>query len=191
MGKKRRPFDGVGNVLLSKADIAFWRELDAQSDRGFTIVACARLDETLIDLIRLFLVGAGRLNRDVEEKFFGGNSLITNFAAKTVFAFALGLISEKTYRDLQILREIRNEFAHFSESVSFDTPSVRDRCRELSWSSLIPSLRDKSGRTQYRVALKQISGEIVGKALELTPGVPAAGKALENLQRQRESRPER
>jgi DNA-binding MltR family transcriptional regulator len=108
-----------------------------------------------------------------------------------VFAFALGLISEKTYRDLQILREIRNEFAHFSESVSFDTPSVRDRCRELSWSSLIPSLRDKSGRTQYRVALKQISGEIVGKALELTPGVPAAGKALENLQRQRESRPER
>src|SRR5262245_34364234 len=45
------------------------------------------------------------------------------------------------FRDLNLIRKVRNDFAHFSESISFQTPSVKDRCHEPSWNLLSGAIR--------------------------------------------------
>jgi hypothetical protein len=40
----------------------------------------------------------------------------------------MGMISGEFYKDLQIMREIRNRFAHHAEIGSFDVPEISSRC---------------------------------------------------------------
>jgi len=45
------------------------------------------------------------------------------FSAKVDVAFALGLLSEKSRRDLHNLRKVGNEFAHNPDDIDFDIPT--------------------------------------------------------------------
>src|SRR5262249_25604196 len=54
-----------------------------------------------------------------------------SFGARTKLVYALGLIGATARRDLDLVRRIRNEFAHLSDAHRFSDPSVRDRCREF------------------------------------------------------------
>ena len=66
----------------------------------------------------------------------GFNAPIGTFSARILAAFALGIISEREYRECSTLRKIRNQFAH-SLTVSFETQSVADMCKNLTFA--IPS----------------------------------------------------
>ena len=57
----------------------------------------------------------------------GFNAPFGTFSAKIVGALALGLINEDEHHDLEIIRGIRNEFAHKIE-VSFENQSFKSRC---------------------------------------------------------------
>jgi len=46
----------------------------------------------------------------------------------------LGKISKVTRRDLDLLRSIRNKFAHHPSVVSFNDESVANKCKELNFS---------------------------------------------------------
>jgi len=62
----------------------------------------------------------------------GFNAPIGKFSTRILLAFGLGLISEREYRELEVIRKIRNEFAH-SIDITFNHPSVSSRCKLLSW----------------------------------------------------------
>jgi hypothetical protein len=47
-------------------------------------------------------------------------------------AFLLGLIDDSERKRLALVAKIRNEFAHLAQDMSFSSPRVADRCRELS-----------------------------------------------------------
>lgn len=47
-------------------------------------------------------------------------------------AFLLGLIDDSERRRLALVAKIRNEFAHLVQDMSFCSPRVADRCREIS-----------------------------------------------------------
>jgi hypothetical protein len=40
----------------------------------------------------------------------------------------MGMISEELFRNFNIMREIRNRFAHDTEISSFEISEIRDRC---------------------------------------------------------------
>ena len=65
----------------------------------------------------------------------GGNGPLATFSAKCRIAFALGVFGEKTNRDLQRIRTIRNAFAHPPRPIDFATAEIRRQCETLEAAS--------------------------------------------------------
>lgn len=128
---KSNPFSKLGQVTR------FRRTLDAETDRGCALMAGAYLDEQLKKLIAKNLVS----NKKVQEKVFDVNGPLGTFSSRIDFAFLLGLIGSRARGDLHLIRRIRNDFGHTSRPMSFQEPSIADRCKELyhdASSSAIP-----------------------------------------------------
>lgn len=104
------------------------REFDGASDRAAAIVAGAFLDELLQELLREFFV---EQPEQVNKKLFEGTGPLATFSSKIEIAFRVGLVSEGEHRSLHTIRGVRNEFAHVLGDVSFETQSIRDRCRNI------------------------------------------------------------
>lgn len=111
----------------AKRFTAFRKALTAESDRGCALFAAAYLDKSLSDLICVSLVE----NKKIEEDLFKSQGPLSTFSARIKFAYYLGKISPSERRDLDVIRAIRNDFAHHAEEMTFDTQSVRDRCTNL------------------------------------------------------------
>lgn len=110
--------------------VAFRHALSKESDRGCALFAAAFLDKALSDLLYLSLVADKRIEKDL----FEGTAPLSSFSARIKLAFYLGKISKECRADLDIIRGIRNEFAHHAELISFDDQSIADRCRNFQFS---------------------------------------------------------
>lgn len=117
-------------ATMQAAFVDFRRELSRETDRGCALFAAAYLDQALSDLLFLSLVE----HRNVESDLFEGTAPLATFSARIKMAFYLGKISASCRRDLDLIRKIRNDFAHHAKSLSFDSPAVADRCRSLEYS---------------------------------------------------------
>lgn len=82
----------------------------SSSDRSCVIVAAAYIDELLGYLFRFFLTSPSSEKEDKE--LFSGYGPLSSFSSKIVLSYRLGLISDYEYKALQIIRKIRNSFAH-------------------------------------------------------------------------------
>jgi hypothetical protein len=109
---------------------AFRKVLTAESDRGCALFAAAYLDASLSDLLYVSLV----CDKSIENELFKGTAPLATFSSRITMAYYLGLISPACRRELDIIRAVRNGFAHNLDVISFTTPSVRDRCRSLAFS---------------------------------------------------------
>lgn len=110
------------------------RLLSRESDRGCVLVGGAMLDEILSSLLRGFFVR----DSGATETLLGPNGALSTFSSRINLCRALGLITEPVFRDLERIRTIRNQAAHFDRrsergfDFSFDDVSVADRCRALA-----------------------------------------------------------
>lgn len=80
------------------------------SDRSCVIVAAAYIDELLGYIFKLFLSSPSSEKEDKE--LFSVYGPLSTFSSKIVLSYRLGLISNYEYKTLQIIRKIRNSFAH-------------------------------------------------------------------------------
>jgi mannitol operon repressor len=64
------------------------------------------------------------------------NAPLGSFSARIAAAHTMGLISDREKAECDLIRKVRNEFAH-KVKMSFDNPRVRDLCSGLSYS--VPS----------------------------------------------------
>lgn len=108
----------------------FRSALTKETDRGCALFAVAYLDKALSDL----LFCAFAYDKKIETGLFGGTAPLANFSSRIKLAFYLGKISKAERRDLDILRKIRNDFAHKAEQIDFETPQISNRCGELYFS---------------------------------------------------------
>ena len=83
---------------------------NSSSDRSCVIVAAAYIDELLGYLFRFFLTSPSSENED--KGLFSGYGPLSSFSSKIVLSYRLGLISNSEYKTLQVIRKIRNSFAH-------------------------------------------------------------------------------
>jgi mannitol operon repressor len=104
----------------------FLHVLGSETDRGLALVCAAIADDLLGKCIRAFLLD----RRETDQLFKGLNAPLRDFAARSVAAFALGLLSEEEYRECEIIRKVRNEFAH-NVHVAFEDQKVRGLCANL------------------------------------------------------------
>jgi mannitol operon repressor len=81
----------------------------------------------LLDILLAFFVDHSKSRRLVE----GFNSPLGTLSTRVAAAHALGLLSEREFKECEILRKIRNLFAHHVHT-SFEDQQVRDLCKCLT-----------------------------------------------------------
>jgi hypothetical protein len=74
------------------------------------------------------------------------------FSSKIRTAYMMGLISEEFFQNLEIMREIRNRFAHHTEIGSFDIQEISSRCFNFTLVDKYIS-DEKAGRHGHPAAL--------------------------------------
>lgn len=111
-------------------DFLFFGEAqNKESPRGAVLVACSYIEKLLRETIYNFLIESPdrKLLLDVS------NAPIGTFSSRIKVAYCLGLISDEERNDCNILRKIRNEFAH-NLRVSFNDKKLIDLCKKFYYS---------------------------------------------------------
>ncbi|HEX3663223.1 MAG TPA: MltR family transcriptional regulator [Acidobacteriaceae bacterium] len=112
----------------------FLQTLDAESDRGMVLTSCAMLDDALERAIERKLLA----HKAVKQLTDGFNAPLGTFSSRILAAFALGIVSEREYLEMEIHRRVRNRFAH-DVRASFEDQQVIDWCRNLVFSIPVPN----------------------------------------------------
>lgn len=107
---------------------AFCDMLSHESERGCVIVGAALLDEALEQILKIRLVPSPE-KRD--KLFNGAYAPLGSFSAKIDFAYRVGIIGLNRRSILHLIRKLRNDFAHSTLQLSFDSQQVRNRVKEL------------------------------------------------------------
>lgn len=101
-----------------------------ESDAAKVVLSFSYLTSLFERLYLLNFVNAatGRLHKEI----FEGTGPLATSSARFVIAFALGWIREDLYKDVTLLRKIRNEFAHDHTRRQISMKGVSDRVNALS-----------------------------------------------------------
>jgi len=151
----------------SKSEVELMLELtnefQNESDRAAAVLVAAYLDYLLGELI------AAKMTVEPEEVekmlYQKGNGPLGTFSARINTAYCLGLLSKDELRDLNLIRKIRNDFAHQLIGMSFDTEIIANRCRELK-SAKVSGAPDFS-RDRFSKASIRLIVEIILKIREI------------------------
>ena len=86
-----------------------------ESDRGAAVLAAGFADNTLAQYIRFRLVSTHHAN-----KIFGPMAPLGTFSGRIMIAESFGLISRPDAANLDLVRQVRNHFAHHPLETSFN-----------------------------------------------------------------------
>jgi len=121
---------------------SFFLGLREESDRALAIVSFSYIDETLKKLIMQ------QMNPDISEgpaSLFEGFGPLASGSARIKLAAALYWISPSLYQGLDLLRKIRNEFAHRPFLKRFDDEKITGYLSTLQ--STLQSAEEQVWRT--------------------------------------------
>ena len=105
----------------------FLGEFQGESDRGAALVGAALIDLRLSETLRAFMVGP-KAAADLLE---GGTAALGTFSSRIKATFALGLIDSHERSECDLIRKVRNEFAHQPHGITFDDPKISGPCDRL------------------------------------------------------------
>jgi DNA-binding MltR family transcriptional regulator len=125
---RRRPVAETHPHLVGFMD--FLDDFNRETERGAALAAAAMIDDQLGKIIEAFLVP----NKGSYALLAGFNAPLGSFSARTAAVYGLGLVSEVEYRECELIRKVRNEFAHHIK-VSFEAEKVAGLCRQLKMSA--------------------------------------------------------
>ncbi|TDP17953.1 hypothetical protein [Halanaerobium congolense] len=131
-----------------------------ETDRGVALMAAAYLENSIEDLLNKYFI------KDISSKEdpFNKYGFLLSFSSKIDLAYMLGLISNKTKRELNWIREMRNKFAHSADFIDFKKQSFADKCNNLNDYERSEEL---SPRDIFINAVFRLSGIIYKTTLDL------------------------
>ena len=102
--------------------------LAKETHRGCALTASSWLELTLKNLIESKFV-----NEDIKkDSIFSAHAPLSTFSGNIKVAYCFGFIDEIEYRTLDVVRKIRNKFAHSHDlDLSFDSDVISSRCDHL------------------------------------------------------------
>lgn len=106
---------------------AFLNEFQAETDRGAAMVGAALIDQKLSDTLRSFFVAS----KSASELLDGANAPLGTFSARIKSSYALGLIDDFELAECNLIRKIRNEFAHRVHGTSYSDKKIQNLCDSL------------------------------------------------------------
>jgi hypothetical protein len=117
-------------------------EIDTHNHRAAAVLGGAFVEDALEYAIQRRLV---ILTPKELGSMFEYPGPLSSFGAKIQLGYAIGLYGVIVRKDLDIIRRIRNAFAHAKKPISFDTPQVThemEKSQYLGW-------KDTNGETDY------------------------------------------
>jgi DNA-binding MltR family transcriptional regulator len=139
-----------------------------------------------------------KFERDASEnqltELFTNYGPLANLSARIALGYLFGILGNDDKHDLNIIRKIRNDFAHVIEPINFETKEIASRCLSLKRKAdLAPKFQTKAGngpRGAFIRSALQIFGHVIFNAqtvLEerklLVPHKREARKAAADLMR--------
>ena len=131
--KKKFFVDLEFEQLIDKAALVE-DSLREETDRGCALVAGAALDEVLGGLLAAYFVKDEEI---CNALLHNPNAPLSTFSARMRLSRALGLISQDLYHDIDTVRYVRNQAAHFDRrrkhghDFSFKRQDIADKCRGI------------------------------------------------------------
>jgi hypothetical protein len=137
----------MNTAILNTKDVKVQKAICDSDDRSAVLVGSAILERRLENLLASRLIGPTAAKKLLGDT--GKNGPLGSFFSKILAAWSLGLISEDEYADLEIIRDLRNSFAHDVLDCDFTNPEVKVKCDKLriAWKAL------GTKAAPYRVAL--------------------------------------
>ncbi len=102
------------------------QDLERETDRGCALLAAAFLDDVLDLMLRSAFVDAP----ESVNKLLGPGRPLESFGVRAHLAYLIGLLGNDVYSDINLIREIRNDFAH-RQPTSFGAKEIDAKCRRL------------------------------------------------------------
>jgi hypothetical protein len=115
-------------VLKDKEIELGLHDINKQPDRIVGIILGALLDERLDSAIKSRLV----YHKVYTEQMFREGGPIGSLSTRIQLGHLLGVYGEATLKDLIIIKDIRNRFAHWREGVSFKTDYIAAWCQNMT-----------------------------------------------------------
>lgn len=128
------PADGehVAEVVDEKGELdalnRFMRRIGEQDERAMVLALAAFIEDTLGGLLMAYFRDC-KATRDLIEGF---NAPLGTLGSRIKAAYSFGLATEQQFKDMEILRKIRNSFAHNWEGVSLQRNDIAAIIGQLS-----------------------------------------------------------
>jgi DNA-binding MltR family transcriptional regulator len=108
---------------------AMEREFYGEADRPVAVLQAAVVEEALKAAIKRKL--APGLPATFVADLFEFEGAVGTFSNRIAIAYALGIFKRQTHHDLNIIRALRNAFAHQRKPMRFSTPQIAGMCEHL------------------------------------------------------------
>lgn len=104
-----------------------FQELQNGSDRAVAIVGGSIVEECL----ELALLAHLHRNKKITDQLFASSGAFGAFATKIHLGFLTGIYGPDAHKELSIVKDIRNTFAHSLTVKAFDAQEIADRTNKL------------------------------------------------------------
>ncbi len=119
----------------------FHQMLLEESDRGCVLVGASILNEDLEILLRKKFSSEKKVVKDSVNSLFFVMGPLASFWSKIQLSNALMLLPDGMYNDLEIIRKIRNKFAHHHEPVDFNNTEIISLIEKLNYGQVLRKLQ--------------------------------------------------
>lgn len=143
-----------------------------QDTRTFCVLVVSFMEDALR---RRFIQSWNISGRAEENSYFGGNGPLSTFSQRLTVAKGVGWITEEMSQQANILRKIRNEFAHNHRVHNFEHEPLRSFAESLN---TMERAWYQERMNLYRDALDQASRETVLRIRVYCNSIAIVGQAL-------------
>lgn len=91
---------------------------------GFAMIAQSRIEDAVRQLVLARLPNFPNLPKTLQNKLFKHYGPFASFSAKIDVAYTMGQISKAVHHDLNVIRDVRNKFAHSAIHLHFGSSEI-------------------------------------------------------------------
>ena len=104
------------------------KEVSSESDRSSALIHVANLDNQLRRMLENHTVA---VSKKLNKQVFESTGFLSTLSAKIHAAYLFGLITENEFHDFNVIRKIRNFFAHEEFGLFFSSDKIVNLCDAL------------------------------------------------------------
>lgn len=142
-----------------------------ESDRGAAILSGSFAEHALGQYLKFRI-----RDKKVADELFNAMGPLSSFSQRIAIAYAFDLISPAQYKDFEIIRKVRNHFAHHPLDTTFNTNVIKQLCALSSMFKETTLEQYPKPGERHRIAYLLTCGILCGRLLDAIESAEAKAK---------------